>query len=206
MPLVGTNPLFKITEFQTYIGQPCINTFWYRTANANVVVASAISAAFQTAVSVARRAISNTFWSSDSLEVEQVNSLSNFGEFTSYGAGTYTTGSTEAVAQFIAAPLRLLRTTKETRSGWKRLAGLSEGQLAGETLTVAMLALMQTYADLLEAPLSAGGETHFPVIVRIVKTGVPPEPVDPTLWIYNPVSAVVPVDRVTTQNSRKFYS
>ena len=206
MPLVGSNALFEITEHQSYSGSVPKNVFWYRTNSAAIVTASVINAAFQALVTTARRAASNPRWSSVTFEINQVNSLDNFGEFSSYGAGTYTTGTTEDAASMLCAPIRLFRTSKETRSGWKRLSGLSEGMLEGNTLTSAYLAIVQTYADLLDGVLSAGGESHTPVIVRKTRDPITKELLDPSLWIYNPVSSAVALDRVATQNSRKFYS
>lgn len=206
MPLVGTNALFQITEHQSYSGSTPVNVFWYRTNSAAVVTASVINTAFQTLVSTARRAISNPRWSSLTIEVLQVNSIDNFGEFSSYGAGTYSTGTTEDAASMLAAPIRLFRSNLETRSGWKRCAGLSEGMLEGNTLTAAYLALVQTYADLLDNVLSAGGESHTPVIIRKTRDPITKVLLPAIDWIYNPIGSAVALDRVSTQNSRKFYS
>jgi len=203
MPINGDLPLFKITEFQTYYTQQCINVFWYRGQTTNFVTAAVVSAAFQSLMSTARRAISNPNWSSDTIEVDQVNDLTNFGQFTSYGAGTYTTGSTQDAQRYVAVSIRLSRTTKETRSGWKRLVGLSEGMIDVTGFAGAYLSLCNVYAALLDNVLVAGGENFDPVIIRQTTAGDPPVVQDPSLWVYNPILTTTTINRPTTQNSRK---
>lgn len=203
MPIVGALPLYQIVEKQNYNGQPGpINVFWYVSQTGSEPSALAVSTAFQTKMSAARRACSNTSWSSAFMQVWNVNSLTNFGEFTSYGAGTLSDGTQEA-PRFMAASIRLLRTSKETRSGWKRLMGLTEGVLSTGTFTAGYLALLNTYAALLDDLLTAGGETLSPCIVGKSYDPDTGEENPPAVWLYNVIAGAAAVDRPTTQNSRK---
>jgi len=203
MPIVGTLPLYQIKENQTYGNSNVLNVYYYiQLANPEVVV-STVNTAFQAAFSAARRAISTTTWSSNTFEIWQMNSLSNFGEFSSYGAGTLSDGTTGCAA-FIAASIRLLRSSKETRSGWKRYSGLTEGSLLGSALTGSYLTLLQALAAICDNTLSAGGETLTPVIVaKTFNPGPPRVENPPSLWLYNIIGTAVAIDRVTSQNSRK---
>lgn len=207
MPIVSTLPLFQIKENQSYAGvEGFLNVYWYIQLTGVTALALDVANAFNAKFSVPRRATANTGWQSVLTEADQVNSLSNFAAIAGYGAGTLSDGS-QLAPQFVASSIRLLRTTKETRSGWKRYMGLTELAIQGATLAPAYLALMQTLAINVGGTLTVGLNTLFPVIVaKTYSPGPPRELNPPELWLYNLVSAAQAVDRTTTQNTRKNFS
>lgn len=104
---------------------------------------------------------------------------------------------TEA-ASFISVPFRYDRTTKETRNGAKRFAAMVEENMVANGFTAAYQAIMLTSAAAFETEISTVGGVFEPIILRRVQI---PE----GTFTYNAVASVTPLNRQTTQNSRKVF-
>ncbi len=104
------------------------------------------------------------------------------------------------VGQFIASSIcwsfRYNRIAPGTRSGWKRLSGLSEDDVQGQTPDAGVVAALDAAAVVLAADVVSGGGTFVPVVVkRPIILGV-----NPTVF-YTPTG--VDFRGVGTQVSRK---
>jgi len=102
------------------------------------------------------------------------------------------------VADFVATSFLYARQTKDTRNGFKRFTGQLEESMLGGGFTVAFQALMASAATVFETNISTVGGIFQPIIVRKPDDGF-------GVFTYNTLSGVTPLNRVTTQNSRKTF-
>jgi hypothetical protein len=107
------------------------------------------------------------------------------------------------LANYQAAGIRLLRTTKETRSGWKRYAAGNEAVIDGNGWTAPFLVILDNLAAVLNDFLTIGVDQLDPVIVRQTRDPVTGDLLPPAQWIYNIIASVEVKQFVTTQNTRK---
>lgn len=202
MPVIGGNSLFKVIVKQTYLGQKCQNVFWYfKNVAPNSIDALDVANAFHDAVLSDWETLTHEDWDTDTIEVIEVTSLENFTEITSAIGPGVKTGN--ALASTIALGIKMVRTTRETRSGWKRLVGLAQSDLAENDWASGTQTQASSLADEFSADLSVAGTTIFPCLVRQTKDPDTKELLDPDEWIYNLVSTAIVKSEVTTQNSRK---
>lgn len=101
-----------------------------------------------------------------------------------------------ASTSFVAATIRLDRTTKETRNGSKRVAGMVEENTNGQTWTGAFKLILDDLATGMAADISTVGGVFRPVIAR------PPSIAEP-LWTINDVASALASNDVSSQVSRK---
>ncbi len=202
MPEVDAGFLYEVTVTGSIGGIITKNVFWYflTTIQKN---AEDVLASFKAKVETDWEALVSLNWSGTLIEVDEVTSDSNFFEESVAIVGEITGDS---LPPFNAFSITLSRTTKETRSGRKRLAGVAESQQSSGTLGASTLTLLDTLKTAFTDTLTVDGGGVGPVIVR--KTFVDPPTVPPTLnppedWIYNPINDGVASNKVTTQNSRK---
>lgn len=104
----------------------------------------------------------------------------------------------ELMPSFVVGSYRYDRFYTDTRSGWKRIGPMSEGDVNQDSFIAAYYDKMVSLAALMAAPITDGTDTFVPLIVR-------KEYPRPTVWTVNNISGVTPIDRVTTQNSRKSF-
>lgn len=203
MPAVGGGSLFKIVVHSRFLGVDGQNRFWYVSPEApNTINIVNVVAAFENAVAATWEVVAHEGWDAFKIVAEEVTSIANFFEGSSnIGPGTE---AGEAMPPFVTFTIRMNRTTKETRSGWKRLAGVTETTQVSGILLAARLAELQALADDFAQDLTPMGGTLVPCLVRQTFTGEPPVLNDPSDWIYNFVSSASALDRLGTQNTRKY--
>jgi len=103
-----------------------------------------------------------------------------------------------AVTTFMSTPFRYNRATKDTRNGAKRLAGLTEEVITSTGFTVPFFAQMGATAVTLGTEISTVGGIFTPIILRRQDS-------PPGTFTYSDVASVSPLNRSTTQNSRKVF-
>ena len=194
MPSV-VNELFKVTMSGSYVSQVWNNVFWYyNTTGVGNLNLPNVADSFDSEVTPDMAAAMNANVTLTNIRVAHVN-----GELADYNRTPSVTSGTNAGADcppFIAAGIRLLRTTKETRNGYKRIVGMVEEDMTATTWLGGYQTLLSNLATAIEEALDMGGslDNLDPVIVRTVT---------PTSWVYNPLAGTQIVARPTTQNSRK---
>lgn len=109
---------------------------------------------------------------------------------------------------FNAASIQFVRSSRLTRHGWKRIAGLCEADTDGDNLASALITLINTA---LSGTMQPGGSVFTQIdenddtigefMLRPVIIGDPVEP--STLYRINPVTSTVVKPLITTQNTRK---
>jgi hypothetical protein len=172
MPLfVAGDALYRVTDVQTFGGQQVRNVYWY--ADTPVIVEpplADIAAAFVTQIVslIDNLQVSGIVHNSVFVEKFLVTGPTTFGTFASTGAGAV---ATETLPAFNAVGVRFTVTTRETRPGFKRIAGVPEADSAGTLLTAGALAAWQTAtAGMDDTLVTATGDNLIPVVVRRTET------------------------------------
>lgn len=202
MPVVGAGFLYQVTVTGSVGGITTKNVFWYFTTGPQKDAAD-VATAFIAEVETNWEAAVSVNWNGLVLDVDEVTSQSNFStEAITFGG----TQIGESLPPYDAFSIQLSRSTKETRSGRKRLAGVSElSQSSGNIIASQITNLIAVKDDFIEDLTVAGGSVP-PVIVRktfVDPPTVPPSHNPPDEWLYNPLDGGIVSSKVTTQNSRK---
>jgi len=204
MPAIGTQIVFQLTDNQLLGGVVISNVYHYlQVGGAFADQAVNVANAYDNQILVDIVPTQVTAMTHTSIVVEQLGSLTNYAEYDpTNNAGEYSTGQT--MPTYVAARYDFLRETKETRQGYKRIAGVPEEGVNGNSLEVAYRTLCGDAADSMAAGLSTSF-THVPVILGKRYEVVDGERVllPVSDWIYNLVSDVIVNIRPTSQVSRK---
>lgn len=203
MPTVGSGSLFRIKLFGEIHGQQTLNVFWYyRAISPDTHDAVDVVAAFENGVAAHWEALVSSAWDGTLVECDELTSLSNFfTSATNIGPGT---ASGESLGPFVCFDIRLLRTTKETRSGRKRIAGVTENQQNAGVLESGTLTTLNLLAEDFDDALAVDLENIDPVIVRQTRDPDTGELEPVTSWIYNLVADAEGQTNTTTQGTRKY--
>jgi hypothetical protein len=202
MPAVNAG-LYKITIGALTSGNnPAFNVLWYLNSLGEDDISELVFDLMDTVVIPQFRACRYAAYTTDLLKVENIFGTDVGFEGTPTATAGTLTATGDVVAGHIAASLRKFRSTKETRSGWVRVSGFTEGYIAGNVISGELATALEALAGTLEATQTIVGHGFMnPVLVRPPGTyagGVQ------SGWLYNPISSVQAIlDRVTTQNSRK---
>lgn len=202
MPIVGDGSLYQIKDFQLRGSDQFLNVYhYYLDVPPDTIDAIDIAGAWHALFALQIPQLQPPVITHTTLVVDELTSNQNFVEIPALtGAGTLVGVE---LASYQAASFRLLRTTKETRSGWKRMAAGTEDVIGGNAWSIPFIAELEEFAGVLGAFLDLGVNRPYPVIVGKTYTGDPPVLNPPNQWLYNPISAVEAVTIVTTQNTRK---
>lgn len=197
--------ILQIIDVQTFLSSRVLNVYFYRveTLGASVDYQN-LSDAFQLQVRDIVRNIQVSSLTHDSVIIKNLsNGVDIFEEADQVAGDTVVTG--DPLASFYALGYRLVRSTAATRHGAKRIAGIPEGAVTGNSITA-----ISTQNTAIEAALGgvvevdAGGDFDFvlqPVIVGRYPQG-DPNAGQLDLTNVNDVASAQFI-RVTTQNSRK---
>ena len=191
---VPTGGLLKVRLQYNSVGQACENVFYYwNSLNVEPASFAGLIADFNLKVVDKLALIQSTDVTYNFVVMSTV--LGTLPDFP--GVPTQADGDLlgERSTSFQACQFRLNRTTKDTRNGAKRFAGLTEDFMAGNFVTSAYETLMETFAPQLALPL-VSTNTYDPVIFSPVK------PTRPTLFV-NLVDSVSAITLITSQRSRK---
>lgn len=202
MPEVLNNSLFQIVDAQRAAGVVILNRYWYLVnVTPGTLTAAELATVWQAAFNAVLPQVQSSIVDHETTTVEEVTSLTNFTSVPS----TLTNGALVGapIPTLIAAKIRLFRTSKETRSGWKRPYVGTESEMTGNSWTAAFVTSLQNYADECATPLSTTVGNATPVIVRQTVDPVTGEPNIASLWLYNIISSSQAQATVSSQVSRK---
>lgn len=193
MPLVSSG-LYKVTLEQEYLNQLCLNTFYFQsTLNLDDVQDLCADAFNETLMPFIADALSL------SVLFENIRAENVTGTLADVNlTPTVTQGVVIGLvtSSFVAATIRLDRTTKETRNGSKRFTGMVEENINGQRFENPFIAILDNLAVGLAAQISTVGAIFDPVIARA--------PVSPeTDWTINNVASAQASEDVSSQVSRK---
>lgn len=197
MPVLGADKLFQVTVKGTLLGQDWSNVFWFRDAAAGTSFALGTANDVDTNYMPQYAAFCNLSTFFTSIECINLQDDTDFAEITP--SVTQGTVAGDPEPSYLAVAVKLLRETREVRNGWKRIPGIVEGDLSGNTIAAATVTRLTGLANLFDNALSNGQD---PVIVRKTYVGDPPVLNPPSLWITGGIGDYEIVG-ITTQNSRK---
>ncbi len=192
----STSGIYELVLEQTYLGQKILNVFHYLNTLDMDDLQTECGTAFDEDVldAVADLQVDGLVY--DNIRVANL---------TGTGADIFVTPSIpdgniagDDAAGFVAAPFRYNRTTKETRNGAKRFAGVTENVMVDDKFETTYFATMQVTALVLAAQMSTVGGLFDPIILRKPPTAGP-------TFTYNEVLSVSALNRQTTQSSRKSF-
>lgn len=196
--------ILQLTDVQTYLGQQVLNVYFYRVVSADAgATLDAVIQAFNNEVVETLR----------TNQADNLNHVSVIGKNLTNGIDIFEqlynenglVGATEETPSFVAYGFRLLRTTAATRHGSKRIAGVPEGFLNGNTVTFPageQAAMEAALATNLAATGTVGADFEVePVIIGRYPLGNP-NVGELDLSVVNPVSGAQFI-RITTQTTRR---
>lgn len=200
MPVVGGRKIYEVQIVGQMGGQETRNIFYYVSDLA--VPAADILTAWDAKFRADWEACVSLNWQGVELLADELTSLSNFANLPIVGWVGLITGDT--LPPQSAFDIKLLRASKETRNGRKRICGVPESGQSSGNLTAGQAALLQTLAAHMDDVITVGIDSIEPIILRRTFAGTPPvlEPI--ANWIYNDIAAVATQTVVTTQNTRKY--
>lgn len=133
--------------------------------------------------------------------------LNNLTDFATISQSTPGTRAADSSTNFVAFKIDKNRLTKETRSGWINIMGVSEDDTnaTGQSLAAASLTRLDTLAAALQATLSPTVNTFIPVIIgnKYNYATTPPTLNPESAWVFNEVAQMSSDPFVTSQVSRK---
>jgi len=193
VPTVTTG-LYKVILQQSYSAQTILNTFWYLHTLGNDDEQDKCAEAFDLTILPVLKTIQAV--SLQYVSIRAINVTGTLADFVLTPTTLLGTLTGDPVNTFTAAAIRLNRTTKETRNGQKRFAGMVEIQMNNQVWDAGYVVLLENVATALVANISTVGGIFEPVIAR-------QDAVTPTNWIANPVASATVNSFVTSQVSRK---
>lgn len=189
-----TAGIYKITLEQDYFSQRVINTFFYEHTSLEDDLQLFCMNAFEEDVLPEIAAIQDETLTYFSLRCANVTGLlADVAKLPSPAQGDRTL---VPINSFTAAGIRLNRTTKETRNGYKRFAGMGEEDTDGNTWTSTYTLLLIALAEVLDDIISIGVSSFYPVVAK-------EKPLVPGTWITNRIASCTVNPFITSQVSRK---
>lgn len=189
-----TEGLYRIVLEQTYRGQIVLNTFFYTNSLGNDDEQELAAQAFDEDVlpTIATVQHETVFYTS----IRAQNVTGALADFVLTPTATEGDIVGTPMASFIAAAIRLNRTTKETRNGQKRFCGQTEELTDTQTWETSYVTLLETLGTVLTEQMITVGGIFDPQIAR-------QDPQDPLTWVINAVASHTVDNRVRSQVSRK---
>lgn len=193
------NGLYRVDAFQQYLGKEVLNTFWYRENAGLNTKADLLGGLFNAQIQPLIAAVQNTGVSHTNIRVTPI-----FGAGIEFNVAPTAPAGTipgDQMPSFLAASIRLNRSDRTLRNGWKRFAGLLEQEVGAQSFSGGFVTLLTTLGTAIAADLAGGGDLFHPQIVR--------KPFSTKAlsanWESIDVGGFTVANRPTTQTSRKTF-
>jgi len=135
---VATGDLLQITDFQQYLGEECLNVYYYRYFSAptidNTVYEPLIDDFASRVIGAVRQIQVNTL-KHDRLQIKNLSNGIDFFEKVINIDGELDVADDAELQSYVSLGFQLIRDSLVTRNGYKRIAGLVESQVDGNTFT-----------------------------------------------------------------------
>lgn len=208
MTILG-GEILRVIDKQTLFGQQVLNVYYYEVGtDLGGTTPLEIAEGWWDSIEEALRACQHEELNHVEVTVESLDGSHDFGTFTiPIGMGEGTRTGTDCMPPFASFGLKMIPQNRQVRPGSKRIAGVDEDVVDnGGVVSTGMIALLQTFADIISAPIPFVGflDTIVPVVVGF------PHPASPTGRparldrVAIPVTATSVSTYVTTQNTRKY--
>lgn len=198
---IAEGNLLQIVEKQRQANQVLLNVYFYQITNlVGIPTYLQVATAFVNHLWTGdRQPLTSNWLSYEVCEIRNMTNMIDVFEHEVNQLGTSTT--TDPLPPNVNTTVKLVRGTLLTRNGYKRYAGIPEGDQANGVLVPARLTAWQTFADKVAAitNFSDAGEewSLIPVIVGTDDDG------KRDYSIMNPIEGAVMSTRLGTQNTRK---
>lgn len=197
---VALGDLLQITAFQEYLGQVCLNVFYFRWSSAPTVDNSYLEPLwndFRDEVLDFMIPLQVEQVIHNNLQIKNLSNGVDFYEDDPNLTGSIEAPDTEILPSYFALGFKMIRDSLVTRNGSKRIVGVPEGNVSGNEYVGDPVAISD-FENALVANLEVGLVTvAFPIIV---KRPIPtPAGSD---YVYSSVNGAQ-FQGVTTQNTRK---
>lgn len=187
--------IYELVHDQRLFGQQVLNRYHYENINVSGD-ADGLATAFFLDVMPFIQAFQVEAVTYQRLIVINLDDDTDFTEFDLTGNGGQKVAA-QPMPSFVAASLTLLRSSRSVRNGFKRYAGLDEGEVNQNSLTAAAITDLEAIAQALENPIDNTFNEEW--VLRIYG-GVTPNRPTPVVV---PISSVSVSAVVTSQTSRK---
>lgn len=194
---VITAGLYRVDLFQNYINQEVVNSFWYRELGGDNDQASALNLALDNVLMTPLATMQHEDVLYVNLRCTPMFGIGIEDNRTPAQARGLKTGT--KMSTFMAASIRLNRSTNELRNGWKRFTGLTEEEVGASAFAAPLITELQAIGGVIDMALVDGAKTFQPVIVRKPFSTLANSP----SWEFTDVASTTVLDRPTTQSSRK---
>lgn len=201
MPVIGSNRIFEIKDFQLHGSETYLNVYYYHGVGGGAYAAEQVAREFEDhVIDPAILLIQHSGITRQTIEVTEIQVDNNFFQ----GNSEAGTGSLAGVAlpNFCAASFQLDRATKETRNGRKRIGGQTEEVAQGNFWTTGFQTVMDSVAVVLESVFVCldGGDMEPVIVSKRRDTQGNLLPV--AQWVYNDVASCTPIYAIKHQNTR----
>jgi hypothetical protein len=205
---IGASSLIEVTMGMLWFGQQTLNVYQYEVdVWPNPTSAINAAEAWWNHVKTDYRAliVSGGGRNFNSVTVRELNNptgdLAEFSIPSAEEGGTRSAGSLGAfLASFNAVGVRLTVGSRATRSGQKRIVGLTEGDVQGNDVSSGFIPLVENLMDTMTTHMILGAPSALvelsPIVCRKDITGAVTASQPVTGYVVNPF--------LTTQNTRKF--
>jgi len=201
---MSVGDVIQIADVQTFLSQRLLNVYFYEVVSADPdATLENVAQSFELQVATEVAALQSNAVTHSQIQVKNLTNGIDIWEEPASIIGTATTGNN--TPSFTALGFRLIRSTAVTRHGSKRIGGLVEEQINGNTIESAQMVTVAAVQAAMASNITAEGTTADfelrPVIVGRFPQGSP-NAGELDLSVINPVSAVQYI-RVTTQTTRR---
>lgn len=160
---IPTGGLLEVTLNQTYGSRNLANVFYYWNAsNTEPTSFVTLLSDFNTKIVEQLKALQSSSIGYTSVKFRTV--LGTLPDLVGVPSSSVGTLAGEVLPSYVAFSFNYQGTTKETRRGAKRFAGITEPQINGNVIDSGFVTLMDTFTTQLELDLDSGVTTYAPVI------------------------------------------
>lgn len=194
---MASGDFYEVIDKQSQGGQTILNVFVFQVTGADAT-AENVALTWQADQAIQISSLQSSSLVHDNVTVNNLNDLSDFWVET---LGIVGEQPGDVLPPYDCVALFYVRTTRASRNGWKRFAGVPEAHQNDGILDGTIITSWDGVAAYLLGPHSSSVATlsMVPYIWRRPKVGPPP-----VAQAFFPVSSIEVRNAVTTQNTRKY--
>lgn len=197
---VNTGDLIQIIDNQTYLGEDLMNVYYYRwfsTPSVDNSVYIPLLESFETKVVDQVIKAQNEFVEHTTLSIRNLTNNLDYAELTVAKDGLLDVDPANTLQSYVTLGFQLIRDSLATRNGYKRISGLIESQVEGNTFVGSLDYIGDIIGGMQDFLTIGILDVAAPIIVK--------RPINPPVtvpYVYSSVASVL-FKGLGTQNSRK---
>lgn len=159
-----SNPIVRVTDFQSFLGEEVINVYHYRFASPiDPYVLDNLNSKFQLDIITPIAAAQSDALTHTRVLIEEVNRGTALSDETISIPGQVATSNT--ASSFMCASFILNRADRDTRSGRKAIAGLDESDFTGNVLSASGITKFSPLETVFPAIITVEGGSWAPIVL-----------------------------------------